>query len=464
MRRSLPSIGLLGQVVAILLLTMVIEFGVSTLLYERASEFSVRDDEARRLAEHLVISRRLVEERAPMQRPAMAAELTTDRYDLHWDGAVDVSPAVDPALDQMRRQIVDWEPTLRTGDLRLRLISPGRSSKVRGALRLRDGSWLHFRTLDAVAKIDLAIERIVLALVPALALMLVGGLMIRRALRPLRRLAEAADRVGYDHVETVAEDGPGEVRRLVAAFNRMQQRIGALIDGRTQALAAVGHDLRTPLARLHLRAEAIASAETREAIGHDVAEMEAMINSLLAFLGGEADPEAPAAVDLAVICATLVDDATDRGRGATYVGPDHFELRLRRLAVKRALTNLVENALHYGSCVTIELLPGAEFVTVRVVDDGPGIPEHEMVHVLEPFVRLDPARGRDTIGFGLGLPIVVQAIAAEGGTLSLVNRREGGLEVSVTLPVTRVSGIGTQNLTMSPLGSKTRAISTALQI
>jgi signal transduction histidine kinase len=439
LRRLLPSVGLLGQVLAILLLTMVIEFGVSTLLYERASEFSVRDDEARRLAEHLVISRRLIEERTPEQRPTMAADLTTDRYELHWNGTADV-PVFDPALDQMRRQIVEWEPSLRSGDLRLRLISPGQSSKVIGAIRLRDGSWLHFRTLDAVAKLDFAFERIVLALVPAIALMVIGGLMIRRTLRPLRQLAEAADRIGYNPVVTVPEDGPGEVRRLVEAFNRMQARISALIDARTQALAAVGHDLRTPLARLRLRTEAIASADTRAAIGRDVAEMEAMIASLLAFLGGDADPEAPTSIDLAVLCATLVDDAIDRGRDATYVGPDHFDLSVRRLAVKRALTNLVENALHYGQRVTVALEADEEQAIVRVTDDGPGIPEHEMAHVLEPFVRLDPARGRDTIGFGLGLPIVVQAIEAEGGTLTLINRPSGGLEACVVLPIKRSNG------------------------
>ncbi|WP_085808339.1 ATP-binding protein [Sphingomonas sp. TZW2008] len=437
MRRLLPSVGLLGQVVAILLLTMVIEFGVSTLMYERASEFSVRDDEARRLAEHLVISRRLLEERAPVQRPAMAAELTTDRYEVHWDGIADLPLALDPALDQTRRQIVDWEPSLRTGDLRLRLISPGRSSKLRGALRLRDGSWLHFRTLAAVAKLDFAVERIVLALVPAIALMVLGGLMIRRTLLPLRRLAAAADRVGRDPVGSVPEDGPGEVRRVVAAFNRMQQRIGALIEARTQALAAVGHDLRTPLARLRLRTEAIDSHETRQAIGNDVSEMEAMIASLLAFLGGDADPESATSIDLAVMCATLVDDAQDRGREATYEGPDHFELRVRRLAVKRALTNLVDNALHYGERVSVALVPGDGEVTVCVRDDGPGIPEAELAHVLEPFVRLDPARGRNTVGFGLGLPIVVQAIEAEAGRLTLRNRPAGGLEACVTLPITR---------------------------
>ena len=439
MRRWLPSVGLLGQVVAILLLTMLIEFGVSTMLYERASEFSVRDDEARRLAEHLVISRRLLEDRPPAERPALAHELTTDRYEVQWDGAAGVPPAVEPALDPMRRQIVDWEPTLRTGDLRLRLISPGRSSKVRGALRLRDDTWLHFRTLDAVARLDFAFERILLGLVPAVALMVLGGLMLRRALHPLRRLAEAADRVGHDEVGAVPEGGPREVRRLVGAFNRMQARIGALIEARTQSLAAVGHDLRTPLARLRLRTETIASADTREAIGQDISEMEAMIASLLAFLSGDNDPEKSSALDLAVLCATLVDDATDRGHEARYVGPDHLELRLRRLAMKRALTNLVDNALKYGASAVVELAPGDGVVTIRILDKGPGIPDEELAHVLEPFVRLDPARGRDTIGFGLGLPIAVQAIKAEGGTLTLANRPEGGLVATIVLPITQLA-------------------------
>jgi signal transduction histidine kinase len=439
LRRWIPSVGLLGQVVAILLLTMVIEFGVSTALYERASEFSVRDDEARRLAEHLVITRRLMEDRSASQRPALANELTTDRYEVQWHDATLVPPAPDPALDPMRRQIVEWEPALRTGDIRLRLIAPARNSKVMGALRLRDGSWLQFRTLEAVAKLNFAYERVLLGLVPAVALMILGGLMLRRTLKPLKQLAEAADRVGHYEVGSVPEDGPREVRRLVTAFNRMQARIAALIEARTQSLAAVGHDLRTPLARLRLRTESIPSDEVRAAIGQDVSEMEAMIASLLAFLGGDSDPEKPTALDLAVLCATLVDDATDRGHEATYVGPDHFELRLRRLAMKRALTNLVENALHYGERVTVVLEPGDGVVTIRVMDDGPGIPENQMDAVLEPFVRLDPARGRDTVGFGLGLPIVVQAIAAEGGQLMLSNRASGGLVATVTLPITRLA-------------------------
>ncbi|TCP35507.1 ATP-binding protein [Sphingomonas sp. BK235] len=429
-----PAFGLLGQVVAILLLTLVIEFGASTLLYERASRFAVRDDEANRLAEHLVISRRLLAERPAAQRERMAAELTTERYALRWSEALPPPPPIAPALDEMQRQVIEWEPSLAATDLRLRVQTPGRRSVVTGGLRLDDGSWLYFRTLEPVATINLAFERIALAMVPAIALMVLGGILLRRVLLPLRRLAAAAERVGHGDVVPVEEDGPGEVRRVIGAFNRMQDRIQALIAGRTQALAAVGHDLRTPLARLHLRTESLPRSETREAIAHDVTEMEAMITSLLAFLGGEAEPEPPGAVDLAVMCATIIDDAQDRGADARYEGPDHCEWSVRRLGFKRALVNLVENALHYGERATLTLLPPDGALTIRVEDDGPGIPDDELDRVLEPFVRLDPARGRDTVGFGLGLPIVQLAVAAEGGTLTLSNRPEGGLRAEIVLP------------------------------
>lgn len=435
MARAVPAFGLVGQVVAILLLTLLIEFGASTLLYERASQFAVRDDEAHRLAEHLVISRRLIAERDASERGAMAAELTTDRYELQWREGLPPPSPLSPELTAMRDQIVAWEPALAGADLRLRLLSPGRSSVVSGGLQLDDSTWLYFRTLEPVANINLSLERIALAMVPAIALMLLGGLLLRRTLLPLRLLAQAASRVGHGEVVPVSEDGPGEVRRVIVAFNRMQERIQALITGRTRALAAVGHDLRTPLARLRLRTESLVRDDTRDAIEHDLAEMEAMVSSLLAFLGGEAEPEPVATVDLAVLCATLADDAADRGLQASYDGPDHLEWPVRRSSFKRALVNLVDNALHHGEHIVIRLAREGAGVAIRIEDDGPGIPEEQLDAVMEPFVRLDPARPRDTVGFGLGLPIVKLAVAAEGGQLRLVNRRAGGLCVEILLGV-----------------------------
>ncbi len=433
-RFARPALGLIGRLVAILLVTTLIEFGVSTLLYERASQFSVQDDEARRLAEHLVISRRLVAERPPAVRPAMAADLTTDRYALRWARALPPPPPVAPSLDAMRRQVIAWEPTLAAADLRLRLTQPGRSSVMTGGLRLADGSWLYFQTLEPMRGLNLATERVLLALIPAVALVIAGALTVRRVLQPLRRLAAAADRIGEGGAEEVPEQGPGEVVRVIAAFNRMQDRIHRLIADRTQALAAVAHDLRTPLARLRLRLEQADDDDARM----DVAEMEAMIGSMLAYLGGEADPERPALADVAVLAATVIDDAADRGGDAIYAGPDHLEMVVRAAGLKRALINIVENALHYGGGAVLTVAERGDAVALRVEDEGPGIPADQLARVTEPFVRLDPARQRDTPGFGLGLATVQRLVEAEGGALTLRNRPEGGLAAEIMLPRNKI--------------------------
>ena len=434
MRRLLrPSVGLIGRIVAILLLAILVEFGASTALYERASQFSVRDDEARRLAEHLFIARRLVVEHPPAERPAMAAALSTDRYAFAWSPTPRPARAVTPALDRMRDQIIAWEPSLATADPRVRLIASGTRSIAVGELRLSDGSWLHFRMREPVGRLDFSSSRILLAMALAIAVMILAGVLIRRTLRPMRQLAVAADRFGTIEQEPLPEAGPGEVRRVIAAFNRMQARIHRLIDDRTQALAAVGHDLRTPLARLRLRADRVDDAELRDTIENDLAEMEAMVASLLAFLGGESDPEPAVLTDLAVLCATLADDAADHGRRVAYDGPDHLDLTVRPSSLKRALVNLVENGIHHGDTVTLTLRSEPGSIAIRVEDDGPGIPEESLQQVLEPFVRLDSARRRDTVGFGLGLAIVARAVEIEGGTLTLSNRPEGGLCAEILL-------------------------------
>lgn len=432
------ALGLIGRVFAILLLAVLVEYGASTFLYERASQFSVRQDEAHRLAEHLVIASKLIEEEEPDHRPEEAAELTTTRYAIAWRATLPRPPAVSPSLDTLTRQIVTWEPDLARRDLRVSLTSPGRDGFIAGALRLADGSWITFRTRQPLAALDMAVSRVLLALTPAVALILIGGLLLRNMLRPMRELARAADRVGHGavEVEPVPERGPAEVRNVVIAFNAMQARIHRLIGDRTQALAAVGHDFRTPLARLRLRADAVDDDAVRDAIQHDVVEMDQMVTSLLAYLSGEdeGDAEALAPTDIAVMCATLIDDVSDRGGKAQYHGPDHCELAVRRVALKRALTNLIDNALHYGKRVDVRLDAADDAVSIAVEDDGPGIPLAERERALEPFVRLDPARGRDTQGFGLGLAIVQRVAALHGGQFALDSAPSGGLSARITLP------------------------------
>ncbi|WP_076070994.1 ATP-binding protein [Sphingomonas montana] len=434
MRLARPSLGLLGQIFLIVLLTVAVEFGASTFLYERTSRLSAQEDEARRVAEHLVIARRMLADSPVAQRPAIAERLTTDRYDVQWRATRATPPPVPAELREMRLQIVAWEPVLARTDLRLRLKSPGRSNVVVGALRLPDGTWIDFSTDELLTGTTLAFTRIVIALLPALALIGIGFLVLRVTLRPMRMLANAADAIGHGAPTTLPEQGSREVRQVIHAFNDMQARILQLIDDRTEALAAVGHDLRTPIARLRLRTDAVRDPALRTAMDGDLAEMEAMLSSLLAFFGGDSDPEPAERIDLAVMLATLVDDALDRGRDAAYDGPDHFDAHLRPLEIKRAVANLVDNALHYGDAIVIGLVVAGDRILIRVDDDGPGIPPAELETVLRPFERLDPARARNTDGLGLGLAIVARAVARAGGTLVLANRPEGGLRAEIALP------------------------------
>jgi signal transduction histidine kinase len=428
------SIGLIGQIFAIVLLTVVIEFAVSTLLYERASRLSVREDEAHRLAEHLVIVNKVLAAGEIADRPDLADQLTTERYTIRWRAERGQPPPAAPALPQMRSQVTVWEPALAQRQLRLWLKSPGRNNVVFGQMRLGDGSWVEFIAPRLLEESTFFANRILLALVPALAVILLGGLLVRHILNPLRSLATAADAIGHGRPTTLAEQGPSEVRRVIHAFNGMQARITGLIDDRTQALAAVGHDLRTPIARMRLRADGIDQDALREAMTRDLEEVDAMLSSLSAFFGGDSDPENPVPIDIAVTLATIVDDASDHGRAARYIGPDHYDVRVRPSGMKRAIGNLVNNALQYGQSVTVTLRSTADEVVIAVEDDGPGIPQAAMESVLKPFQRLDPARSRNTIGLGLGLAIADAAVQREDGTLRMSNRPQGGLKVEIKLP------------------------------
>lgn len=429
-----PSLGLIGRVLIIVLLTILIEFCAGTILYDRASSLRVREDEANRMAEHIAAASRVMIQRDPSERPAMASRLSSANFTVTWHRTLPPPPPMSADLFEMRDQIVAREPVLDHHMLRLYLREPGRRTVVVGSLALDDGTWLTFNAPQLVDEGKFRIAWIAMMIVVAIGLSLIAGLMIRTTLQPVRRLAVAAARIGHGEQEQIAETGISEVRDLIRAFNEMQGRIHSLIADRVEALAAVGHDLRTPLARLQLRAEGIGDDQLRESIGADVREMAGMVSSLLAYLGGDDDPENPQAVDLAVMAATLVDDIVDQGLDASYAGPDHLTHHLRPLGFKRALRNVVENAAKYGDMVQVTVNADQDHVTIQVEDDGPGIDPERLEDVLRPFVRLDDARGRDTQGLGLGLAIAVRAVEMEDGTIHLANRDSGGLCVTISLP------------------------------
>ncbi|MBM3513705.1 MAG: HAMP domain-containing protein [Alphaproteobacteria bacterium] len=259
---------------------------------------------------------------------------------------------------------------------------------------------------------------------------------LRRATRPLTLFVGAAERLGVDvNAEPMSESGPAEVRRAARAFNTMQTRIKRFIQDRTQMLAAISHDLRTPITRMKLRAEFVEDDEQRAKMLRDLDDMEAMIATTLSFARDDAANEPARSVDVAETLATIASDLAHAGGDTSYSGPPHLLVMARPMALKRALTNLADNAIKYGKCARIALRTIGAEIEITVDDDGPGIPEAEKERVFSPFYRLESSRSRETGGTGLGLTITRNAILSMGGLVELINRPGGGLRARVTLPV-----------------------------
>ena len=273
-------------------------------------------------------------------------------------------------------------------------------------------------------------------MLPTLALVLLAWVLFRATLSPLRTLVRASKTVGAGPPQPLPEQGTAEVRDLIHAFNEMQQRVYESMTNRTHSMLAIGHDLRTPLARMQLRVEGLdLDDETREGMSADLGEMRHMLESLQAFVetGGSRLPAER--VDVAVMTQTLVDTAADNGCDATFHGLESLEIVARPVSLRRALSNLIENALHYAGNVRVTVRRDGDMAEIVIEDDGPGIPGDRLDDVLQPFVRLDSARSRDTPGMGLGLAIVRRAVQLDNGTLHLRNRPTGGLIATLRFPL-----------------------------
>jgi signal transduction histidine kinase len=263
---------------------------------------------------------------------------------------------------------------------------------------------------------------------------------VRRLTAPVRTLAAAAEALGRDvNAPPLPEDGPTEVAVAAVAFNTMAARIRRFVQDRTELLTAIGHDLRTPITRLKLRAEFVEDDEQRGKILADLEELEAMVSATLAFGRDARTTEAVSALDLAELLRTILDEAGDAHADILdklkYEGPAHLTVRARSLSLKRALVNLTSNAINYGGSATVRLLDAEDrTVVVEIEDEGPGIPSTELDRVFEPFHRGEPSRSRETGGVGLGLPIARNIMRAHGGDVTIANRPSGGVKATVTLP------------------------------
>jgi signal transduction histidine kinase len=264
------------------------------------------------------------------------------------------------------------------------------------------------------------------------------GLWAARALMaPLSSFAMAAESFSLNGATTpLPERGPEEIRSVAKALNRMRERITTLIDDRTRMLAAISHDLRTPITRMRLRSEFIEDEVHRSRMLGDLDQMRSMLESVLSFLRNDRKLESMTLVDVATSLQLVADQFADMGHKVIYDGPGHAMATLRPNDLHRSITNLVENAVRFGAGATIRLTVSLDTVTIEVEDDGPGISDARKDMMLEPFVRGDDARNMDVAaGFGLGLSIAHAVVLAHGGELSLNDRHPHGLMVRVELPV-----------------------------
>lgn len=302
------------------------------------------------------------------------------------------------------------------------------------AVALPDERWLNAETAFPAAPAWALPSLVSLAL----SAVLVGGgvvLAVRRVTRPMAGLAAAADALGRGEAQPpLAETGPGEIARVVRAFNRMQERLRRFVDDRTRMLAAISHDLRTPITSLRLRAEFIDDEETRQRVLDTLDEMQRMVEATLAFAREEAASEPTRVVDLAALIESTALDLEDLGAEVSFANPGKLPYACRPMSLRRALRNLIENAVRYGERARIGLESSSDEHHITIEDDGPGIPEAEFERVFEPFVRLEDSRSRETGGIGLGLAIARSILRAHGGDIALANRAGGGLRVTVTLP------------------------------
>ena len=298
---------------------------------------------------------------------------------------------------------------------------------------LHDGTLVTFDS-SVLPPVGTTTLRLVLTLAVLLATVIVISLIaVRWVTGPLTVLADAAEKLGENiNRPPVPETGPAEVQRAARSFNAMQQRLARSMAERSRVLTAMSHDLKTPITRMRLRTEMLEDQAVREKFDRDLAEMEQMVTQTLEFMRDAADTEPVQRVDLTALLESLQADYEDMGKEVRIAGKLSRPLAARPTALRRCLTNLVDNAIRYGARATIDAAEDPGRVVLRVLDEGPGIPEAQLERAFEPFFRGDTSRS--TGGFGLGLGIARNIARAHGGDLVLKNRPEGGLAAIVMLP------------------------------
>jgi signal transduction histidine kinase len=302
-------------------------------------------------------------------------------------------------------------------------------------VRLRDGMLVTFDSRQPTETTSWPYRLLLSLVILLVAVIGVSLIAVRWATRPLNALADAAEELGKNiNRPPLEEKGPLEVTRAARAFNTMQARLIAYIRDRTRILAAMSHDLKTPITRLRLRSELLDDSQLRGKFTRDLEEMEAMVGGTLDFMRGLENEEPVKPVDIMALLESLQADMLEVGGRITIEGAAQRPYPARPQALKRCLGNLIDNAIKYGKSAVVVVRDDDHRLEIRIQDEGPGISPSELEKVFEPFYRVESSRNRETGGTGLGLTIARSIAESHGGRLILKNRAEGGLEVTLTLP------------------------------
>jgi len=339
-----------------------------------------------------------------------------------------------PEMSEQAQEIADRITEASGGRFPVRVESiPGQGKRLQAHLTLSDGSPL---TIDVHPKPPQIAQWLPYVLVlQLLLLVLCCWLAVRLSLRPVVALANAADALDPNAAsEPLAESGPTELVRAARAFNAMRERIARFVEERVQILAAISHDLQTPITRMKLRAEMAEDSEDKRKLVHDLTEIETLVKEGLAYARAmHDDGEKASRIDVGSFIESLVYDYQDTGKAVTILQNIGGAIMTRPHALRRILTNLTDNAIKFGGAAELSVRRDGGAVVIGVLDRGPGIPAEKLESVMQPFVRLEASRNRETGGTGLGLAIAQQLALAIGGSLTLRNREGGGLEAQLRL-------------------------------
>jgi signal transduction histidine kinase len=432
-----------GGAVLVLLAAVTLSHLVSMAAYHADLGRQLGANTQQQFIDGIVAAVRGIEATPAADRERAAQAIASPGADIRWTAAPPAATleSLPPDLATLREQIRQALPGLAEDAVRFADLHVG-AKEGRGsahglvtAVRLTDSGWLIFSMGHRPGAQPEWTPLVLSTTVMVMLVVVVTIVLVRVLTRPLRQLSAAAKRLGVDvTAPPLPVAGPEEVREASLAFNEMQARLRRLIDDRTQMMAAMSHDLKTPLTRLRLRSEFVEDEHERERMLADISDMESMISSTLAFLKQGTETEETKLLDVASILESLCADHADLGHAVRYRGAAHAKLQGRHLALKRAFANLIGNAVTYGGGADVQLSEGADAIRVAISDRGPGIPPAEFEAVFQAFYRGEGSRNRETGGVGLGLTVARAIVRAHGGDIVLDNLQTGGLMVAVTLP------------------------------